>query len=522
MPRVAALSLDAATVAKLIKGAQTVTAAPREHADGSCPGLTLRVSPKSCAWYARAKWRQRQIRVRLGDAREWSLAEARAVCVDVRRHVALGAAEPAREWIEAKRSEHARTARLRRGGGHAREPWPLEPLPEIMPRTRPQPRPTWTFAEAREAWIAWMRGEVAAGALRPATMQNYRSVMNSPALRDALDGRKVSEIGAASVARVVEKLATEGKRSTARDIVRVGRRMWRWMGAPARSADSGADPKELDGLAAPKLGTHKLKGRRRFPRVDEVARMVSVAQYGILDPTTAAAVELLCHTAQRRLSVAKARREEFEDWAEREGWGVWWEGHRKIDRGSPTADDARHGAHAIPLPPLLWLRIMIYMSATKAAAERRGEPWSPWLFPAKGRAGHINPHTLSHAVAAIPGVQASPHDVRRAFATVLQRDHDVSSAHVGMILDHANSDLLQVTDSNGMTSRYTGDQMLRLKAPVMQAWCDALDAAAAKDRATLPDFDTLKAEFVENNRRQRGAGARGGKRKAAASEVDQT
>ena len=141
-------------------------------------------------------------------------------------------------------------------------------------------------------------------------------------------------------------------------------------------------------------------------------------------------------------------------------------------------------------------------------------PWpgrerSEWMFP-KFRArraggdldGHMAEDTLTHAVSAMPGCRATPHDVRRAFATHLQEDLGIASSRVGMVLDHAQSDLLHVTDESATTRRYTREQMLGLKAPTIDAWVEAL--RVAKISIELPDSETLKAMLVAENLRQRG------------------
>lgn len=496
----AALTFDATIVKDLIEEA---TGPARDVADGGCPGLTLRLSPTAASWHVRARYEGRQHRVLIGDARTWTLPHARAVAVEVRRHIDAGKGEPARAWIELQRSAAASKAQQRRGRGKGRDPGEEIVVPEFMPRTAPPA--TWTYREAREAWKAWMERETGAGSLRAATVRNYAGVVGGPAMR-ALDKRFVSRIEAPDVAAIVESLIEADKRSTAKDVVRVIKRFWEWMAAPGQVRKSGAKPGAMLALKAPRLGS--VKSRRHFPLLPEVAHMLAVAQHGVLSDSVGMAIELLVYTAQRRLSIVKARVDEFEDWSAREGWGLWWQGHRKISRGEPTAEDPRRGAHALPLPPHVWWRVQAYLRRTTGDAAERGLTRSEWMFPgmrprrAGGSVGHMSEDTLTHAVAAMPGRRASPHDVRRAFATVSQKDHRIPSPQVGMVLDHANSDLLQVVDGNGQTRRYTGDQMLELKAPALQAWAEAL--VVARREVELPDSETLKAMLVAENLRQRG------------------
>lgn len=503
MPRKAATDLNATMVARLIREADETY---RDVADGSCPGLTLRTHRAGSVWFARFRNGGPQVRVRLGDAKAWTLAQARSVAIDVRRHVEAGHGIPAPEWIELKRSALASKGEVE--------------VPAFMPRAKGPA--TWTFGEAREAWGAWMRREVEAGLLRDATVRNYLGAMGGPAMR-TLDASLVSRIAAADVAAVVEVLVAEGKRSTARDVVRVSKRFWPWMGDPGRRHLSGADPNAVAGLKAPKSGN---RPKRRYPRLPAVAYMLAVASHGALSTSVGGAIELLIYTAQRRLSVVKARVDEFEPWPEREGWGVWWQGHRKIGQGAPTEDDPRHGSHALPLPPHVWWRIETYLAFSRREAEERGVPRSPWMYPAARprRLGdpvaHLSPDTLTHAVAAMPGIEASPHDVRRAFATLCQRDLDVPTHVVGMVLDHANSDLLEVSDGNAMTRRYTLDQMLALKAPAMEAWSKAVWGERLK--VELPDSEELKRQIVAENLRQRGVTdleAEGERRRKAAAKA---
>ena len=78
---------------------------------------------------------------------------------------------------------------------------------------------------------------------------------------------------------------------------------------------------------------------------------------------------------------------------------------------------------------------------------------------------------------------ATPHDVRRAFASYLHEEARISSDRVGLVMDRATSDLPHVTDDNGMARRYTRDEILALKAKT-----------------------ELKAQLVAEHRRQRGIG----------------
>lgn len=496
MPRKAAAVLTGKEVADLIREARLTRAPARDISIGGCEGLTLRLTPTAAVYSIRFRHEGEPLRIRLGDAEEWTAAQARSVGGAVRRHVEEGAGVPDPAWIGLKRA--AFEAKATKGEPVA--------VPTHMPKNRAPE--TWTFQQARDAWVAYLKAEADSPAqvYRPDTVRNYRSVISCPAMR-ALDDRFVSRITAPDVAERVAGLVQEGKRSQARDVVRVTKRFWNWLSEPGQIRLSGAVNKAMEELKAPKLGD--VKGRQHFPYVSEVAIMLSIAQTGILIDSVGFAVELLIFTAQRRMSVVKARVEEFLPWDQREGWGVWWEGHRKVNKGGPTMRDPFAGSHAIPLPPLVWTRVQAYIERTTESALAAGKLRSPWMFPIARprRVGsrtdwHLHEDTLSHDVAAMPGCRARPHDVRRAFSSHLQEEAGVPSSLVGLILDHARSDLLHVVDENHTTRRYTRDEMLKMKARPMEVWIEAL--RLARIDVELADSTELKAQLVAEHLRQRG------------------
>ena len=139
MPRKAE-TLTAKGIESLIKDARDTAAAPRDVTDGGCPGLTLRLTPTAAAWSIRFRYADKPLRIVLGDARTWTLAQARSVAGDVRRHVEAGQGIPAEEWIELKR-----TALTTKGDAEIA-------VPAFMPRDKGPL--TWTLAEARDEWGA--------------------------------------------------------------------------------------------------------------------------------------------------------------------------------------------------------------------------------------------------------------------------------------------------------------------------------------------------------------------------------
>ncbi len=159
--------------------------------------------------------------------------------------------------------------------------------------------------------------------------------------------------------------------------------------------------------------------------------------------------------------------------------------HRK------TADkrgDRRH--HVVPLPPQIW-------SVIREQTERaRG---SEWLFPGyrSKRAGqtvaHMNESVLTRMLLLLPGVVASPHDIRRAFATHGEA-LGWTLADSKMILDHNEG----VATSDVTRESYALGDGTHVKWPIMRKWSAALESArmsAPSSDAQINDAVWLKTEI---------------------------
>ncbi len=308
----------------------------------------------------------------------------------------------------------------------------------------------------------------------------------------------MSRITDVTIDEIVQALVKEGKRSTARDVARVGKRMWKWLYRPANRASSGVARGALDDVEAPDLGN--VKKRQRFPEIARLGIVVAVARSEALDPVIGAAIELLAWTAQRRLTIARAHVDEFFDWDGRDGWGLWRVGHRKAHK-----DEGKTVPHTIPLPPAAWKRIQRHLEWLASNA-----PASEWLFPSRrearlgkpSRARHLDPGTLTKVLPTIPGAGAmSPHDVRRCFSTALSTaGHHLT--FIGYVMDHLSLGSVTTRDENGMTRRYTEAEMLGFKMPVMETWETLLEPAARE--AKLQPLSEIKAEIVQLRDEQRG------------------
>ncbi len=463
-----------------------------EISDTVTRGLRLRVQPRGPVFFARVQYQGGEYRVRIGRIDAWGLAHARTTCAAIIRHISTGNGVPSDEWIELQRQALVAADARKKGRTDAAIPY----VPEVMPRQAPAT--TWSYAEAREAYVAWLRSEQEQGHLAPATVRNYSKVLTCPAML-AFEGKAVARLVAADLAEVVEGLVKEGKRNQANDVSRNLKRMFRWLSEPAQERGSGVREGVMDRVRAPKItGT---KRRQHFPTLDEAGLILATAQAsGILNPAVGAAVHLSVWTAQRRLSIVTAQVEDFEVWEGEPGWGLWRCQHRKTPRAKATGKP-----HVIPLPPACWRVLTAYLAWHRLKYDGS----TPWAFPQQRlgkagqtkRVGHIAEDTLSHTMVAIPGSKSSPHDMRRVLSSSVQDLAAIHIALVGHVLDHAD-DQVGVRQTDGTTRRYTEAEMLGFKRPVMEAWERLLEPAAAA--AVLLPREELKAELICLRAKQRG------------------
>lgn len=130
------------------------------------------------------------------------------------------------------------------------------------------------------------------------------------------------------------------------------------------------------------------------------------------------------------------------------------------------------GDHVVCLPHQAWAVV------TRAMA-LAGD--SDWLFPAtrKRRAGveakTVHPSQITHMFADLPGNPASPHDVRRAFATTYAEQADLLDEQVKWVLDHKEG----IRSGDTTREHYRLTTGTHKKWPVARGWCDWVDRWAA-------------------------------------------
>ncbi|MFC4172479.1 hypothetical protein ACFOYU_10445 [Microvirga sp. GCM10011540] len=467
--------------------------------DSRARGLVLRVKRRSIQWTWKAERDGRTFRLVLGDCDPdqqdgtlLSIAEARDLAEKATTDFRAGRGVPKADWLEIE----------------------LERLGKIVPLVKASPGGTFVvpaqkpmttreaFAWSYEAAVrAYLRHVEATS--RPATLADYRKTLTCPALRPLMR-EQVRSIRVDRIQEVLNKLALDGKQSQAEAIFRKVRTFWAWLARPAIRDKSMVAKDALDDL-------HKPERRRRrdgeaprqvkyFPPMEEIGLILAIARSGALDPVYAAASTLLLATGQRNHAVVSARQREFEHWDEQPGWGVWRVPplHRK---GAAREDEEGDIPHAIPLPPAVWEAVMGQM-------ERAGE--SEWLFPAlrPRREGmpsdHLSESALTHLWGVLPGVKASPHDVRRALRTHGRKILKIRPIDLSLILDHSEGRMHIVTERH-----YSDDDMLDVKQPIITEWWALVERHAKTEAVMVRDGEEVAARIKRaraEKRRAREAG----------------
>lgn len=457
-------TITAALIAKAKADAKP-GAARYEVVDARARGLVLRVSPTGAQWQFRYALNGKDTRLALGNVDMWTIAEARDLVVRAQAMLRDRTGLPDQDWLD----------RMRRVLGKA------EAMPAAIPVAKPRDLFAWTYAQGRDAYLAEI-----GRTRRPATAADYKSMLCLPELVK-LDKKPLPGITRADVAGIVAKIHRSGRESTAEHVVRVVRPFWKWLGADGQAAKSGILPGVMDGLAAPERTLDESDDAGEYvPPLEEVGRIIAICRSGAMDPVVAGAVELTAWTAQRRRAVAEARRDQFEPIGD--GRGLW---HiPPASRKTRTKSGAKKCAHVIPLPPAAWACVE---RALQLAEKRK----SDWLFPqlrartAGDAKTSMHPSSITHGLGFMPGIQASPHDLRRAFGTHGESRFGLLRADVKSILDHASGS----GDVTG--THYSLHDGTHRTWPIMNAWCDGLQPYIDAAIASLEPVDQIRAAIAE-------------------------
>ncbi len=106
-------------------------------------------------------------------------------------------------------------------------------------------------------------------------------------------------------------------------------------------------------------------------------------------------------------------------------------------------------------------------------------------------------------LASLPEMNVTPHAVRRAFGTILERDFGVTRAETKLILDHVEGG--RQSDVTGR--HYALHHALSAKMPVIENWTAELQKAVdevLKSDPWLQDLDKLKAEIRRKREARKG------------------
>jgi len=458
---------------KLVAKAVTDSAAGKSYdvTDAGAAGLILRAAPRGASWIVRFMWDRSFRRLKLGPVTMIDLVAARSIATAARELLAATPDYPNEHWL--------------------RDQLLMRRIIEAPPLDRPPPpapKPTtWSFAQAVEQYLAEVKRT-----RREATWRDRRGMLAIAELKD-LSERAVGSIQRREIATIVADIHRSGRERHAAHLCEVIRPMWTWLAADAQQIRSGVLGADMAQLKPPEATNKEGEESNTYlPPIPELGRLLALIRANVVDETFSDALLLLLYTVQRRRAVASAR---VADFVEEDDGSLTWQLpplHRKTGRGKARS-------HDLPLPDAV-----ATMVRRRIAANAEAENESIWLFPAlrprrRGDAvTHIHADSLTHHLDDLPGVTASPHDLRRGFATHLEEIAGLPLLMLKTVLDHSEGqDPGDVTDVH-----YSRARRLRPKAAILAEWTTLIEAAAAK--VVLGDVAAIrKAITAARNERAR-------------------
>lgn len=461
--------------------------------DAKSRGLSLRVSPTGVQWSLRFQLNGRDKRLALGDVDLWTIPEARSLTDRAQGMIRDRMGIPDEVWLDRMRQREGKVAEVT-----------LVERPDTQPRARFK----WTYAEGRKAFLSEVERSRS-----DATFEDYRQKLSSDDMA-ALERQPLPNITRRDLSAILAAIARTGRESTAEGTQRVLSRFWNWLSEDAQINNSGVQPGVMAGLKAPERVRVKPvldeNGDEEdaddpyapgyVPPLSELGRVIALARSRAIHPTIGAALELTCWTSQRRRTIVEARVQDFVFISDEIG-GLWQVPSTKMKGGRP---------HVIPLPPqawALWIRVMT--TPRKPSA---------WMFPqirakAKGMPkSFVHRSTLTHNMGWMPGVEASPHDIRRAFATHGESELKMLRADTEAILAHkedrqaspAAMVLNRGEQTRGVTAKhYALHNGTHRTWDVMRTWCAALEPEIEKAIAALEPVSEIKAAMRVARRGQK-------------------
>ena len=340
--------LSEASVRKAI--ADAAAGQTYDVSDLGAPGLVLRVAPRGASWAFRSSVHGRSIRLRLGSVTLFGLTVARDLASAAMLMVRERGDWPNEAWLERELVSR-----------RIIEP----PSPEPRPEPGLKPLPRWTYRQAMEAYLVEVQET-----LRPATYRDRRSMLKIAEMQPFFD-RPVASITRQELSAVVAHIAKTRERH-AKHLCEVLRPMWTWL--------SDRDEQQLQsGILGTPMAMLKPPKKRRvtieqaeakttyLPPVQELGRILAMAQAAVMGEVMSDAALLTLYTAQRRLTIAQARRKDF---VEEEGDLIW-----KIPQAYMKAGEKKPKPHELPLPrgaaAMVRRRLAIETEMAGLAAARR-------------------------------------------------------------------------------------------------------------------------------------------------------
>ncbi len=445
--------------------------------DARAPGLELRVRPRGVMWNFRFKVAGKSHRLAMASVDLLSIAEARQLATDA--------------------------AAVVRSGGVLSEEWMTKRLVELGKiEAAPEPEQLlMTFSEGRAAYLEMVKAAKSKG-----TLDDYRQTLNHPKLAQ-LDDRQLHTISREELAEIVKEVHVDGYETQADHFCRVLRPFWTWLGSDAEVRKTGVEPGIMDRLKPPPRSRvdddededdEDVQGTY-VPSITEMAEAILCGRVAYR-PAYACAIELLTWTVQRRRAIVEARIDDFKQ-LDNGKTGLW-----KVPAASRKGrkkNGKKKRPHVVPLPEPVW-------NCVVAAATARGETDSPWLFPAKSESGHISESTLTHYLSYLPGIKASPHDMRRGFATYGEAALELRRSDTDFLLDHEDEpSWKEVTHrSASPAATMTGEHYALHDGThrtwkIMDAWTAALQAEIDRLLAERPALFSawwVKGEVAKNKK----------------------
>jgi len=286
-------------------------------------------------------------------------------------------------------------------------------------------------------------------------------------------GRPVATISLEEMSVAVEDVHKRGVERHAEHLASVVRPMWSFLGSPTKRGRSGVSPGTMKELTAPERSRQADGSANRKPKyvppMLEVGRIVAICRSGAMHPIIAASIEFTVFTLQRVAAISQAQREDFED---RQGYEATWSipaPHRKTAQRR-----GEEAAHVLPLPKVAWLAAKKAFDWSLAIDDERIQR-STKVFPqlrARSKANqpgldaNISTSTITHSMTYMPDVKATPHDLRRAFATHGSVDLKFEEVQIKWVLDHLEGR----TSGDVTAASYALHHRLEPKSVMLEAW----------------------------------------------------